>query len=197
MKGDPENSESASAPQTRSMSDENRPAKPIRDLLDDPDFPRSALSERVDIGGYIGEVVDVVKQSLKVKSADGVTKSFNANGLRRIYGRMVPPEPPPAFAEPPRARPERFERSERSEPAPPPLPPPPPTIEPDFEQPVRNITEFVARPDYPACLIGQHIDVGGYTGVVVQIINRSLKVRSRSETTRSYNADALKKLHTS
>jgi hypothetical protein len=50
--------------------------------------------------------------------------------------------------------------------------------------------------DYPQSLLGEHIQVGDYVGVVVQIINRSLKVRSQAETTRSYNADALRKLHT-
>jgi hypothetical protein len=44
-------------------------------------------------------------------------------------------------------------------------------------------------------VLGEHVEIGDYTGVVVQIVNRSLKVRSRAETTRSYNADALKKLY--
>ena len=171
--------------------DFNRPAKLIAELLAAPDFPKAALGELVDIGGYTGVVVDIVNQSLKVRSPEGVTKSFNAHGLRRIYG------PRPSFApeirnEPPIAAP--------SPDHPPKLetvvaePEAPAIIEPDFSKPVKKIAEFVERPDYPGCVLSEHIDVNGYTGVVVQIVNRSLKVRSAAETTRSYNADALRKI---
>ena len=39
------------------------------------------------------------------------------------------------------------------------------------------------------------IEINGYTGVVVEIINGSLKIRSQEEVTRSYNAAVLKKLY--
>ena len=165
-----------------------------------PDFPQSALGEFVDIGGYTGVVVEIVNQSLKVRSPERVTKSFNVNGLRRIYGPVIHPDPMPMRPpEPPRAPvPAPFKRRV---PAPSPSAPPPPvkvepTVTPDFTKPVRKISDFVARPDYPQCVLGEHVEIGGYTGVVVQIISRSLKVRSTAEITRSYNADALRKLHT-
>ncbi|MFO1499718.1 MAG: hypothetical protein U1G07_15215 [Verrucomicrobiota bacterium] len=152
-----------------------------------PEFPKSALGEHVDIGGYAGIVVDIVNLSLKVRSLEGVTKSFNANGLRRIYGPR--PEPPP-MPTPPSSPPERTEvdsppSKEKAEPA----------LEPDFTRPVKNIASVVGQPGFPQSALGEHVDIAGYLGVVVQIVHRSLKVRSPAETTRSYNADTLRKLY--
>jgi hypothetical protein len=170
-------------------------ARPIGELITDEDFPRSALGKLVDIGGYTGVVTDVVRESLKVRSPEGGTKSFNANGLRRIYGPVVRPEPQPTpsfstFSPPP-------PRERRAEPEPPPpAPKPEPVIiEPDFTKPVRKIGDLVKQPEYPQCVLGEHVEIAGYTGVVVQIVNRSLKVRAQSEITRSYNADALRRLY--
>ena len=178
----------------------DRPCRPIAELLETPDFPRSALGEFVDIGGYTGVVTDIVNQSLKVKSPEGGTKSFNANGLRRIYGprpalpesalpeiSREPPPPPPA--------PSRSRSEARRAPEEPVSAPKPAAIEPDFSKPVKNIAELVSHPEYPDCVLGEHVEISGYTGVVVQIINRSLKVRSPAEITRSYNADALRKIY--
>jgi hypothetical protein len=179
--------------------DFTRPLKPVAELLTVPDFPKSALGENVDIGGYTGVVVEIVNQSLKVRSQEGVTKSFNVNGLRRIYGPVIRPDPiPEPPPEPPRAPVPSVPRRVFASEAPPPPPPPPraePVVEPDFTKRVKKISEFIGRTDYPRCLLGEHIEIGGYTGVVVQIVGRSLKVRSPAEITRSYNADALRKLH--
>ena len=178
--------------------DYSRPIRPIAELLTEPDFPKCSLGEFVDIGGYTGVVVDLVNLSLKVRSPEGVTKSFNANGLRRIYGPVVRPEPSIPLPEPPSrpSVPKREREREPERPAPVSLAPRvPPAVEPDFNKPVKNIKELVGRPDFPQCALGEHVDVIGYTGVVIQIIGRSLKVRSQAETTRSYNADALRKLY--
>jgi hypothetical protein len=67
--------------------------------------------------------------------------------------------------------------------------------DPNFDQPIKGIREFTSRPDYPKCTLGAHVEINGYTGVVVEIVNRSLKVRSPQEITRSYNADVLRKLY--
>lgn len=184
--------------------DYSRTLRPIAEVLTQPDFPKSALGEFVDVGGYTGVVTEIVNQSLKIRSPDGITKSFNVNGLRRIYGPVIrpepamPPLPPPApesvlpsrsWTRPePRSEPRRAEKPPEVEKVPPPL-------EPDFSKPVKNVTELVGRPDFPQCALGEHVEIAGYAGVVVQIINRSLKVRSQEETTRSYNADALRKLY--
>lgn len=173
----------------------NRSAKPIAELLLQPGFPKSALGETVDIGGYIGVVADVVNQSLKVRSSEGVTKSFNAGGLRKLYGPRVLPEPYPQPHEaespaPPRPRAIRREET--------PSPPPPKrevVAEPDFAKPVKKISDLARLPDFPKCALGEHVEIAGYTGVVVEIVNRSLKVRSQAEITRSYNADALRRLY--
>jgi hypothetical protein len=176
-------------PNTDSAS--SRAARPIAELLEHPDFPKCAVGECVDIGGYVGIVVNVVGQSLKVRSPEGITKSFNAGGLRKLYG--------------PRTRPGPFEEleikasSERPTAPPAETPPPAPKREviadPDFAKPVKNIVDLVGRADYPKCTYGEHVAIGEYVGVVVEIVNRSLKVRSSAETTRSYNADALRKLY--
>ncbi len=197
MQAEPDHSSETPAPTPPPGSGRDpesaRPPKPIAELLEVADFPRSALGEWVDIGGYVGVVADVVNQSLKVRSPDGVTKSFNANGLRRIYGRMIPPEPPPSLRDwPP---PSHSVVREKPEPPAPEPKPQPVTIEPDFTKPVQKIADLVKRPDYPQSILGEHVLIGEYTGVVVQIVNRSLKVRSPAEITRSYNADALRKLY--
>ena len=55
--------------------------------------------------------------------------------------------------------------------------------------------EFAGRADFPKCTFGEHIDVVGYTGVVVEIVKKSLKVLSAEGDMRSYNADVLRKLY--
>jgi hypothetical protein len=174
-------------------SDKSEPAgqaappevKQIAELVNAEDFPRCALGALVDIGGYTGVVAEIVNQSLKVRSPEGQTKSFNVGGLRRIYGRPVPPPPVPR-------------RETVEAPPTPSLParmPEEPTIEPDFTKPVRPMSDFVKQADYPRCVLGEHVQIADYSGVVVQIVNRSLKVRSMAGATRSYNADALRRLH--
>jgi hypothetical protein len=163
-----------------------RPAHPIAELLLSPDFPHSALGEEVDIGGFSGTIVEIVRHSIRVRSAEGGTMGYNVNVLRKLYG------PPPA--------------AEAAEPAefvaplevPPQAPPPPPReiiTDPDFTAPLRPIEEFVTRADFPKCAYGQHLDLHGYEGVAVEIVHRSLKVRSQQGSTRSYNADGLIKLY--
>ncbi len=75
------------------VPDFNKPIRPISEFVNRPDFPQCALGEFVDIGGYNGVVVEIVKLSLKVTSEEGTTMSYNANGLRKIYGAKTrPPE---------------------------------------------------------------------------------------------------------
>src|SRR5437879_3360912 len=76
------------------LPDFNAPLKPIADFVTRPGFPECVLGEHLDIGGYTGVVVAIVKQSIKVKSAEGAVRSFKSYGLQRIYG--PPPELPPA-----------------------------------------------------------------------------------------------------
>ena len=49
-------------------------------------FPKCAFGEYVDIRGYAGVVVEIVNQSLKVRSPEGSIRSYNATGLRKLFG---------------------------------------------------------------------------------------------------------------
>src|SRR5262249_4755769 len=149
-----------------------RPAKAIGELLMNPGFPKSALGELVDIGGYVGTIIDVVNQSLKVRSPEGVTKSFNAGGLRQLYGPRGLPEPYPQSSEAPVPE---VRREPVSKPVV--LPPKKEIIaEPDFSKPVKKIADLVRLSDYPKSALGEHVEIAGFTGVVVEIVNRSLRV---------------------
>jgi len=158
------------------------PIKPISELVIDAEFPRSAMGQHVDIGGYPGVVVEIVKSSIKVRSAEGAMMSYNYNALRRLYGpkpetaEVIPaPEPAPALAKP------QVKRDI--------------VLNPNFEAPLSPIEDFVGNSDFPQCVFGQYIDLHGYSGVVIEIVGRSLKVRSCEGSTRSYNADGLRKLY--
>jgi hypothetical protein len=67
--------------------------------------------------------------------------------------------------------------------------------EPDFSTPVKPITEFAGRPDFPKCIYGAHIEVGGFVGVVVEIVKQSIKFRSEDGLSRNYNAEGLRRLY--
>ena|SRR5579872_535508 len=164
--------------------DFNHPVQLIAAFVARADFPQCALNEHVDIGGFAGIVVEIVKNSIKVRSLEGETMSYNFHVLRKLYGPHTPPEPVEAtvIADLP-AAPEK------------PLVKRNIIIDPNFDLPLKPVEEFVNRPDFPKCVFGEMLDLRGYTGVVVEIVNRSLKVRSREGSTRSYNADGLKKLY--
>ena len=163
----------------------DRPPKPISELAGHPDFPHCAVGEFVDIGGFTGVVVEVLNNSIKVTAPEGFTRRFNHYRLRELYG-PPPPEPPP---EPP-----ALEPSGPAETGEAPLAKPPEIQEPNFDRAVRPIREFFG-PDYPQCVVGELVDIGGYVGVVVSIENESLKVRSRQGTSRKYNAAVLPNLY--
>jgi hypothetical protein len=169
----------------------NAPLTNIAHFVSRPDYPDCLLGEHVDIGGYAGVVVAIVKHSIKVRSPEGATRSFNSFGLRRIYG--PPPEPPPMMPTTPPPHP--ADRPVGPDETAKPTAPREIIEEPNFEQPIVAIADLVHRADYPKCAFGQHVDIGGYAGVVVEIVNQSLRVRSQQGTSRSYNALVLRNLH--
>lgn len=59
----------------------------IRTYASQPDFPESTFGKHVDIPGYQGVVVEIVKGSLKVQSPTGTIRSYNADHLKKLYGR--------------------------------------------------------------------------------------------------------------
>ena len=154
------------------------PVRPISDLVADPEFPSSAVGTRVDIKGFIGVVAGVVNNSIKVRSAEGNTVSYNFHALRRLYGPPILPEPASASLH-----------------APEPLAKGPVILEPDFDAPLVPIEALATKTDFPACALGIFVDLHGFTGVVVALVGGSLKVRSRDGATRSYNADGLRKIY--
>jgi hypothetical protein len=155
------------------------PVRPISELVADPEFPSSAVGARVDIKGFIGVVAGVVNNSIKVRSAEGNTVSYNFHALRRLYGPRIASEP--ALASPP-AAPEPQAKG-------------PMILEPDFNAPLVLIEALAPKADFPTCALGIFVDLHGFTGVVVELVGRSLKVRSREGATRSYNADGLRKIY--
>ena len=164
--------------------DFSAPQQPITEFITRPDFPECLIGKHVMIGGYAGVTVAVVKHSIKVKSAEGFTRSFNVFGLQRIYGPAPELDPPPPRAE-----------VEPKKPAPKAAPRPEVVAEPDFKQPVVPIAELVGRADFPRCALGRHVEIGGYAGVVVEVLNQSLKVRSLEGTSRSYNSLGLRHIY--
>jgi preprotein translocase subunit YajC len=181
--------------------------RPITEVVMQPDFPKSALGEFVEIGGLTGIVVEIVNQSLKVKSKDGVVQSFNGNVLKKLY---APAQRPTPQAEHVRARDAAYSGSssatgsspsdvadEKEEdeaqvdrPTPGAL-----TAEPNFEAPLKPIGELVVQADYPKCLLGAHVEIGGYTGVVIELLDQSLKVKSRDGATQRFNARVLQRVY--
>lgn len=59
----------------------------IRTFASQPDFPTSVYGKHVDIPGYQGVVVEIVKGSLRVQSPTGTIRSYNADALKKLYGR--------------------------------------------------------------------------------------------------------------
>ena len=154
------------------------PVRPISDLVGHPGFPNSAVGVRVDIKGFIGVVVGVVNNSIKVRSAEGNTVSYNFHALRRLYGPPIAAETAPADPPVPETQPKG-----------------PAILEPDFGAPLVPIESLAAKTNFPACALGIFVDLHGFTGVVVALVGGSLKVRSHEGATRSYNADGLRKLY--
>jgi len=154
------------------------PVRPISELVADLEFPSNALGARVDIKGFIGVVVGVLNNSIKVRSAEGNTVSYNFHSLRRLYGPPIPPEPAPASLVAPEPQPRGTV-----------------ILEPDFNGPLVPIEALAPKADFPACALGIFVDLHGFMGVVVELVGRSLKVRSREGSTRSYNADGLRKIY--
>ncbi len=201
---------SMQTPETTSPDSESTPAAPARKVITEPDFsgtptpigqlterpdfPQCAVGIHVSIHGFAGVVVEIVNQSLKVRSPEGISQRFNAYRLKTLF---APPDrtkpapqtlsmerPKPAAASKPEAEEAEFTEPVRVH-----------ITDPDFSAPVRAIRAYASQPEFPRCAYGKHVDIPGYAGVVVEIVKGSLKVQSPTGTIRSYNADTLKKLY--
>ena len=67
--------------------DFTQPVRTIRSYASQADFPQCAYGKHVEIPGYAGVVVEIVKGSLKVQSPTGTIRSYNAGALKTLYGR--------------------------------------------------------------------------------------------------------------
>jgi len=67
--------------------DFGQPLQSIEAFVDRPDFPRCTFGKLVDLRGYVGVVVELVGRSLKIRAPEGITRSYNAETLTRIYGK--------------------------------------------------------------------------------------------------------------
>lgn len=65
---------------------------------------------------------------------------------------------------------------------------------PDFSVAVKPIGEFAGRADWPHCAIGVHVSINGVEGVVVEVINQSIKLVSADRTIQRFNSGRLKTL---
>jgi hypothetical protein len=187
------NKETAPAPSRRVVAepDFTGAPQPIRELINQDNYPQCLLGAYVDIQGFAGVVVEIVKDSIRVRPPEGMTQRFNVHRLKTLYGPTVYPEPVPTTLNdgvPPRA-------ASKTVPAEPEAPPRVYVADPDFSAPVRPINDYAGRSDFPQGAYGKHVDILGYTGVVVEIVRGSLKIQSPAGITRSYNVEALKKLY--
>jgi hypothetical protein len=193
--------------------DFSTPAVPIGQFTERPDWPQCVLGLHVSIHGFEGVVIEVINHSIRVISAERITQRFNASRLKTLFAPMdrSRPEPPPvaegrnpaavpepaATAERPASAPSPARRS--MAPAPTPIAPPQPATErithPDFSAPVRAIRTYAGERDFPGCALGKHVDIRGYSGVVVEIEGGALKVQAPDGTFRSFVASNLRKVY--
>ena len=168
-------------------------ALPIGSMTERADWPKCALGALVDIHGFEGVVVEIINQSLKVRSSERITQRFNAYRLKVLFAPPERSHTVPSI-QAPRAVPPAAVAPEEEIPAPA-APVRVHITEPDFSAPIRAIRTYASQADFPQCAYGKHVDIPGYAGVVVEIVKGSLKVQSEEGTIRSFNASALRKLY--
>lgn len=193
------NIEATAAASTRTVitkPDYSEEAQSISQFTTRADYPGCLHGVHIDIRGFAGVVVEIVNQSIRVLSPEGILQSFNFNRLKTLYAPPSHAEPMPstrtvvnatsdvtpatddAVEAPAVAVPERIY-----------------VAEPDFSAPVQVINVFAQQEDFPQCAYGKHVDIQEYIGVVVEIVKGSLKIQSPDGIIRSYNVRALKKLY--
>ncbi len=172
--------------------DFNQPTKPIGEFAGMPDFPWCTLGQHVNIGGSVGVVVEIVNQSIKLRTVERTNQSFNTNRLLILYG----PRPEMLAIHRPTEEPRKVIQAPVVT-----APAPPGEVRRDilecldFSTPVKPIAEWITQLNFPKCAYGAHVEIGGYTGIVVEIVKQqSVRVRSKEGTSRTFNADTLRKI---
>jgi hypothetical protein len=174
--------------------DFGQPIKPIGEFAMLPDFPGCTLGQHVNVGGSVGVVVEITSQSIKLRTVERTNQSFNINRLLTLYG----PRPEMVVIHRPTEEPRKVIQAPVVA-----LAPTPPVVirrdvldDPDFSAPVKPIAEWISQPNFPKCVYGAHVEIGGYTGVVVEIVKQqSVRVRASEGTSRTFNADTLRKIY--
>ena len=192
---------SPSKPAAITTPDFSGTPQPIGEFAGRADFPQCAHGAYVDIQGFSGVVVEIIGSSIKVRPVEGITQRFNVHRLKTLYGPTIIRPEPEVAAEPVTPNAVVMARTERSRTAAKPEsveeePVKPARVyidSPDFTSPVLLINEYARQPDFPKCAYGKHVDIEGYTGVVVELVKGSLKIHSPAGITRSYNAEVLRK----
>jgi hypothetical protein len=186
----------APAPKVITEPDYAGEPQPISQFTTRTDYPGCLHGVHIDIRGFTGVVVEIVNQSIRVLSSEGILQSFNFNRLKTLHAPPSRFEPMPStrHSETPRAG--VASESDVEEAAPSPGEPERVYIaEPDFSVPFKKIDDYAGQPDFPQCVYGMHVDIRDYTGVVVEIVKGSLKIQSPDGIIRSYNGAVLKKLY--
>ena len=173
---------------------------PIGSMTERADWPQCALGALVDIHGFEGVVIEIINQSLKVRSSERITQRFNAYRLKVLF---APPDrshesAAPISAPSVRTRAAALKSDPDSRPDAEPTPAAPARVfiaKPDFSAPVRAIRTYASQAEFPQNAYGKHVEIPGYTGVVVEIVRGSLKVQTEEGTVRSFNVAALRKLY--
>lgn len=185
------------APTSRVITDPDfsGTAQPIGSMTERADWPQCALGALVDIHGFEGVVIEIINQSIKVRSSDRITQRFNAYRLKVLFAppdrsHVVPSiQIPSAKATPTADATQEETTPERAVPARVHI------TAPDFSAPVRAIRTYASQADFPQCAYGKHVDIPGYAGVVVEIVKGSIKVQAEEGRIRSFNVTALRKLY--
>lgn len=168
--------------------------RPISEFAGRSDFPECLRGVYVDIGGYAGVVTEITRQSIRVKSPENITQSFNVNVLRRLYSPRPEPAIGPPGAASPAPAPADAAPTGAQEPA---VTPPKKQVvaEPDFNKPARPISHFASRLDFPRNALGEHVDIAGFQGVVIELAADAVKVKSSQGIIRSYGVKTLRSLY--
>src|SRR3954451_17861244 len=129
----------------------------ISEFVARDDFPQGAIGALVDIGGYVGTVVEVVHNSIRVRSPEGVTRGYNFYTLRKLYGPRPELEPAPGGreaiipAKPVRAAEEPILAAEPVEPR---------ELDfPTFDRQPKPISALISQPNFPAPILGEMVDI--------------------------------------
>ena len=172
--------------------------QPISRFTTRADYPGCLHGVHIDIRGFAGVVVEIVNQSIRVLSPEGILQSFNFNRLKTLHAPpdRSTPMPSTRSAESPVAeaatelQPDTADETPAAE-----APERIYIAEPDFTGPFELINAYASQPDFPQCAYGKRVDIQEFTGVVVEIVKGSLKIQSPDGMIRSYNAAVLKKLY--